>query len=202
MGVRAAFDLALGSEDPLSEIDPLVWQNLAAGAASKRHPWNEGFFSTVLVDDAGLGRPRTRTVILRRVDRELRTIDFHTDVRSSKVGELKCPHVCWLFYAADTKMQLRVEGTAELIDGAEADEAWARTPLGSRPAYLSIERPGLPVEASTPPDTSDRVVSASESERGRTNFRIVRTTVTSVGLAVFAKGRSRASQDCLSGNRR
>ena len=86
-------------------------------------------------------------------------------------------NVSWLFYATDSKIQLRLEGTAVLIDGEEADEAWAQTSTFSRSAYVSIASPGTVAAGGHPPDTSDRVVTPAESERGRTNFRIVRTTV-------------------------
>ncbi|MEL6108453.1 MAG: pyridoxamine 5'-phosphate oxidase family protein [Planctomycetota bacterium] len=193
MGLRSAFDLMLAKDSPLSQIDQLVWQSLIAGASSKRHPWNEGFFSTVALDAVGNPHPRTRTVILRRADRQSLTIDFHTDFRSSKVSEVENQFVCWMFYSHATKMQLRLEGTARIVDGFEADQAWSGTSIRSRSAYLSTESPGKIVEDALPPDTSDRVASQSESERGRSHFRIVRTLVNRVDwLYLKREGHRRA----------
>jgi len=39
-----------------------------------------------------------------------------------------------------------------------------------------------------PPDTSDRIVTAAESERGRDNFRIIRTTVRHVDWLYLRRG--------------
>lgn len=179
MGLRSAFDLLLASKDPLSGMDALVWQSLSGGACSKKHPWNEGTFSTIAMNGTSLTRPKSRTVILRKADRSTLSIDFHTDIRSAKTKQLDNENVCWLFYASATKIQLRLEGAAALIDGEEADFAWAQTSIRSRSAYLSLASPGTVVTDQHPPDTSDRSVSLSESERGRTNFRIVRTKITS-----------------------
>ncbi|MEM6690185.1 MAG: hypothetical protein AAF664_12200 [Planctomycetota bacterium] len=178
MGLRSAFDLLLGSEDSLQGMEDLIWQSLLGGASSKKHPWNEGTFSTAAMDGPDRARPKSRTVILRKADRSTLSVDFHTDIRSAKIDQLENQDVCWLFYATVTKMQLRLEGSATIIDGAEADRAWAQTSLGSRSAYLSLAPPGTVVPDQHPPDTSDRSVSSLESERGRVNFRIVRTFVT------------------------
>jgi len=192
MGLRSAFDLMLAGQQPLAQIDELIWQNLAAGARSNKHPWNEGCFSTVEHSDTGTVAPRTRTVILRRADRHLRTVDFHTDVRSAKIRQLDSGRepaaACWLFYQSSTKIQLRLEGTAELINDQQADAAWQQTTLLSRSAYVSIQPPGVVGLERHPPDTSDRIVTAAESERGRDNFRIIRTTVRHVDWLYLRRG--------------
>jgi hypothetical protein len=177
MGLRSAFDLLLASDDPLGGMDPLIWQSLSGGASSKRHPWNEATFSTVAVDSAGRVGPKSRTVILRGVDRTKRRIDFHTDLRSAKIEQLDNENVCWLFYASATKIQLRLEGTASLVSGDEVEQAWQQTTTRSRAAYVSLDPPGSVATGTQPPDTSDRKVSRSESERGRSHFAIVRTVV-------------------------
>ncbi|WP_197455701.1 PNPOx family protein [Stieleria neptunia] len=181
MGLQAAFDLLLRSDQPLVELDDLVWQSLRAGANSSDHPWNLGAFSTIDSAHPQFPRPDCRTVVLRHADQQRRTIDFYTDVRSDKIRQLNSGHspalACWMFYEASTKIQLRLDGTAEVIDGVQADQAWEQTPLVSRSAYLSLRRPGDRFDGPQPPDTGDRTVSQAESERGRANFRIVRTTV-------------------------
>jgi hypothetical protein len=75
-----------------------------------------------------------------------------------------------------------------VINGDEADRAWQATPLRSRAAYLSIPTPGAATEGSQPPETSDRQTTLAESERGRDNFRIVRTRVDSVDLLYLREG--------------
>ena len=58
----------------------------------------------------------------------------------------------------------------------EEQSAWDATPLRSRVVYASIEPPGLVLPSSQPPKASDRELSEMEAERGRENFRVVRTT--------------------------
>ena len=181
MRLRTELDGILASPVPLAQLDPWLWQSLAEAVTSKRHAWNSGAFSTLDVDATGHAVPRTRTVILRRVDRDLLAVDLYTDVRSAKVHQLQLggghAEVCWMFYRPSTRIQLRLEGTAGLLGEEEAETVWQSTPLRSRAAYASIEPPGLVLPSSQPHDTSDREVTEAESERGLENFRVVRTTV-------------------------
>jgi len=196
MGLRSAFDLLLASHDPLAGFDPLIWQSLAAAARSSKHPWYEGAFSTVELDAEGQPHPRTRTVILRGADPSQRTIDFYTDARSDKIDQLRQRYVAWLFYASAAKIQLRLQGSARILNGEEADAAWKQTPLHGRSAYLSIRSPGDSVASPIPPTTDDRQVSQQESERGRVTFRIVRTSVhTADWLYLRREGHVRARLD-------
>ncbi len=195
MSLRSAFDSILNSSKPLEQLDGWLWQTLAAGANSKRHAWNHGAFSTVESSRSGILSPKTRTVILRRADPEGRTLDLYTDVRASKVHQLqpsersvgvaaegvgatsnRGANASWLFYRHSTKIQVRIEGHADLVGFDEEQQAWDATPLSSRRVYASIEPPGLVLPSTQPPDTSDRELSEMESQRGRENFRVVRTT--------------------------
>lgn len=195
MSLRSAFDSILNSHKPLEQIDGWLWQTLAAGASSSRHAWNHGAFSTVEVNRSGMLSPKTRTVILRRVNREGRSLDLYTDVRASKVHQLQpferssgvaaegvggstCrgANACWLFYRHSTRIQVRIEGHAATLGFDEEQAAWDATPLRSRSLYASIEPPGLVLPSTQPPETSDRELSEMESQRGRENFRVVRTT--------------------------
>jgi pyridoxine/pyridoxamine 5'-phosphate oxidase len=195
MSLRSAFDSILNSRQPLRELDGWLWQTLAAGASSKRHAWNHGGFSTVEVNRSGVLSPKTRTVILRRVDPESRSLDLYTDVRASKVHQLqpserssgvaaegvggasrRGANACWLFYRHSTRIQVRIEGNATVLGFDEEQAAWDATPLRSRSVYASIEPPGLVLPSTQPPETSDRELSEMESQRGRENFRVVRTT--------------------------
>ena len=181
VGLSTAFDLQLNSDDPISGMDSLIWNHLSAGAESSEHPWNLGFLSTIDRSTGDVVRPRSRTVVLRDARRQSLTLECHTDVRSEKVRQVTSQPapspVSWLFYEASTKIQLRLDGVAEVIDGSEADAAWQRTMLQTRSSYLSIRTPGERYAGHQPPKTDDRNVSQAESERGRAHFRIVRMRV-------------------------
>ena len=190
MGLQAAFDLLLSSETPLDGMDALIWQSLAAGATGNKHPWSIGCLMTIQKTSDDSHCPCGRTVVLRRCDIVARTIDFHTDVRSAKVKELESSGgaICWLFYEPSTKIQLRLQGSAIVVNDKHADAAWEAVTLQSRSAYLSVDPPGKQVLSQQPPSTADRFLNQSESEVGRENFRLVRTQVQSVDWLYLRQG--------------
>lgn len=198
MSMATEFDSHLKSRS-LEELDALIWRILADAVSSPDHPWNLAAFSTV----SSTSTPACRTVVLREANSAARTIACYTDVRSQKVDDLhsqKRPHAAWMFYDRDSKIQLRIEGETQVISGAEADQAWNDTSVESRAAYLSIATPGLVTEERSPPDTGDRIVSRDQSERGRQNFRIVRSDVRHIDwLYLKRDGHMRATINYLDG---
>lgn len=192
MGLQAAFELQLGQASPLDGFDDLVWQNLRAGSKSPRHPWNTGCLITGGSIDASrepavdfensAASPTGRMVVVRHVNQSDRRLELHTDVRSGKIRELEHqPAIAWMFWDPATKIQLRLRGKGTLVDDeSETDAIWQTVSLRSRSAYLSRSEPGMPVATVSPPSTDDRRESEAGSERGRTHFRVVRTTIESV----------------------
>ncbi|MEM9828759.1 MAG: pyridoxamine 5'-phosphate oxidase family protein [Planctomycetota bacterium] len=175
MSLRSAFESVLDRPDALSKIDSLIWQSLAAGSASARHPWNLGNLITIRRN-----QPQARTVVIRKVDKQCRTLDLFTDRRSGKIDELaENANIAWHFYTSQSKVQLRLQGQATVVtDEATVDAIWDTIPLISRADYLSISAPGTAVNDDQPRPTSVRPRDASVSEKGRENFCIVRTKIT------------------------
>lgn len=186
MSLRSAFDLLLGSEHPLGELDDWLWQSLEAGSKSNRHDWNSGAFTSVQSDSHGQCTPHSRTVILRLVDRRARALDLFTDIRSAKVGHIRSSErgapVCWLFYTPASKIQVRLEGRATCLDGQAVTKAWEKTPLLSRTVYASSQAPGQTCEGGQPPTTMSGELSAQQSKTARENFCVVRTVVSSADI--------------------
>ncbi len=175
MGLQAAFEQTLHHAEPLLLLENMIWQSLSAASQAARHPWHAGAFSTVTQSPPGPLVVNSRTVILRAVDPEFRTLDCHTDARSQKVADLNDhDSASWLFYDARSKIQLRLNGSATVINDQQTDQAWKATRLHSRSAYLSIHSPGQLCADQQPPDTDDRCGTMEQSERGRDHFRIVR----------------------------
>lgn len=198
--LSSSFDLLLDSPQPLRELENLIWQHLQAAAGSSDHPWNLASFSTIDSGNDAVARPKTRTVVLREVDHGSLTVDFYTDVRSEKVRQVsrarEASPVSWLFYERSTKIQLRLDGHAEVINDERADAAWMRTTPDNRASYLSIRPPGERHDDPHPPATDDRFVPVAQSSRGRTNFRIIRTTIQHVDwLYLRNQGHVRATID-------
>ncbi|MAI78100.1 MAG: hypothetical protein CL917_04100 [Deltaproteobacteria bacterium] len=190
MELQAAFDLLLSSEKPLDEMDTVIWQSLTAGASGNQHPWTIGCLMTFQKTGEQVSYPSGRTVVLRRCDAASRTLDFHTDVRSAKVKEMEmnAGAVCWLFYEPSTKIQLRAQGFATVVNDKRADAAWEAVSLQGRSGYLSMDPPGQRSLSQQPPSTADRFVKQLESERGRENFRLVRTEVQSLDWLYLRRG--------------
>ncbi len=69
-----------------------------------------------------------------------------------------------------------------MLGFAEEQLAWDATPLRSRAVYASIEPPALVLPSNQPPETGDRELSEMEAQRGRENFRVLRTTALSVDI--------------------
>ncbi len=119
------------------------------------------------------GRPRNRIVVLRAFDADLRLLRFHTDLRSDKFEELGADQrVALLFYDPETKIQLRIEGQAELHkDDAIADHAWQTSYASSRQAYGTEPAPGSVIpegHAFKVPENTD------DAAAGRRHFAAVR----------------------------
>ena len=83
------------------------------GVSSSNHPFRLLTVATIGVDDL----PNARLVVLRNFVQSTRTLEFHTDVRSPKVAQLRRnPHVCLLFYDPVVRFQLRIAATAQLYN--------------------------------------------------------------------------------------
>jgi pyridoxamine 5'-phosphate oxidase len=77
------------------------------------------------------GRPSSRYVLLKDVD--ARGFVFYTNLHSRKGREIAGnPHVSLCFYWAALEEQIRVEGRAEPVTSAEADEYFATRPRDSQ----------------------------------------------------------------------
>ncbi|MBS6034273.1 MAG: pyridoxamine 5'-phosphate oxidase family protein [Pantoea sp.] len=150
----------------LKQIDASVWTTLSDAAAD---PQAEFRYLTLCTVDAA-SRPQARTVVLRQVDSCLRTLTFHTDLRSPKWQEMSAnPQVTVLGYALQTRLQLRLQGEVGLYAGESdiADAAWSRLPARTRSTYTG----GPPGELS---DSDEQAaVPPADDDAGRQHFGVV-----------------------------
>lgn len=124
----------------LTETLDQAWACMAAGAGPGRSR-----FSMVQVASIGQdGAPRARTVVIRAVDAEARTLAFHTDRRSPKVAELRTdPRVTIIGYDMEAGQQVRIQGDARLhIGDSEAMAAWGGVRGDARVNYRGSYAPG------------------------------------------------------------
>ena len=117
----------------LTNILDGAWQLLASGCADPQH----GCHWPVLASTAADGAPDARTVVLRALDVDHRTLQIHSDAQAGKLAQLRRdPRVCLVFYDGAARTQLRVRGEARLhLDDPFADAAWARLAAHSQALY-------------------------------------------------------------------
>ncbi|MEM7444002.1 MAG: pyridoxamine 5'-phosphate oxidase family protein, partial [Pseudomonadota bacterium] len=178
-------DLEAGEMDfpcrTLPEALGAVWQAFESGARDRRHAFHTPGLVTVGLD----GSPKARIVVLRAFDRQAATLRCHTDLRSPKVSELAAdPRVSVLAYDSGAKLQVRLEGTAEVqTQTPSANAAWTSSTLWARRCYSAPFAPGDETgepHGNLPDDLSGRQPTEQEAEAGRDNFAIVQLTVEKV----------------------
>ncbi len=184
--------LTVEQEVSLVTLLASIWESLENGARSRTHPFHTGVIATIAE-----GVPQARTVVLRKVIAETRTLIFHTDQRSQKISELtKNPNISWLFYDTTERVQLRLSGVATLHHtDALANVQWQNTKLLSRRCYLSIA-PSTRLEkagSGLPESLLKRNPTLEESEAGRENFTVVETHIHTIDwLWLNSTGHQRA----------
>ena len=92
-----------------------------------------------------------RIVVLRKSDRKNNLLQFHTDIRSSKVYIIKKNNNASLvFYDKAEKIQLRVKVECEINNQNSTTEvSWKKTQHISRRCYLTDSPPGTASENPT-----------------------------------------------------
>ena len=83
------------------EIYNHILGEIQRGSVDRKHPFHLCFLSTI---NNSTGFPDSRTVVLRKVDRDGFVLRVHTDVRSEKIKHIKfCRNTHLLFYNQKTK---------------------------------------------------------------------------------------------------
>ncbi len=142
-----------------------------------------------------------RTVILRKFILPDRILVFHSDARAAKAQEIRnSGKVSWLFYHPKKKIQLRINGKAELhTDDQFADEQWAATKIAGRLDYCAPKPPGTQIDkaASGLPDfLLNKVPTLLKTEKGRDNFMAISCRIDSIDwLILRTLGHRRARFD-------
>ena len=142
-----------------------------------------------------------RIVVLRKSDRESNLLQFHTDLRSSKVEILKKnKNASLVFYDKEEKIQLRVKAECEINNQNRiTEESLKKTQHISRRCYLTDSPPGTKSEDPTSGMISkleDFDYTMEQSEEGYKNFTVIKCMIKSIEwLYLAAKGHRRAKFD-------
>jgi pyridoxamine 5'-phosphate oxidase len=119
-----------------------VWTRLSRGVADKKAPARHPTLATVGAD----GRPHTRTIVLRSANTATHCLEFHTDLRSAKIDDLRhAPFAAVHIWDTSAHLQIRIEGLITILQGDDVAFTWARVPQASRSTYCVMLAPGQPI---------------------------------------------------------
>ena len=179
--------------EDFSEIQKKVW-SLLTDAVKNR----DSEFRTPVFICGGDKDLDGRVVVLRKADSKNNFIQFHSDIRSSKIKKIKKNPTCSiLFYGKEEKIQLRLKINCEInYKNQITKESWEKTGHVSRKCYLVTNSPGTTSQKPTSGlngKFNDFNFTKEESEQGYKNFCVIRCKIRSIEwLYLAAKGHRRA----------
>ena len=114
------------------------WENINLGIQKAKHDYHSFVFSTVSKNS-----PDSKTVILRDFDEHKPAIWFHSDRRSKKILHLEeNKKVSALFYDKSRKVQLRINGIADIEEDIEHNKKiWDSMRPESKLCYIGPYAP-------------------------------------------------------------
>ncbi len=188
--------------EDFNEIEKKIWSLLTNAVKDRRSEFRTPVF--ICGNDKDLDG---RVVVLRKADQENNFIQYHSDIRSSKIEKIKKnPSCSILFYGKEEKIQLRLKIDCEINYNNEVTkESWDKTGHISRKCYLVTDGPGTFSKKPTSGlngkfDNFD--FTKEESEHGYKNFCVVKCKIKSIEwLYLAAKGHRRALID-LNGSKK
>ena len=182
--------------EDFNEIEKKIWVLLTNAVKDRSSEFRTPVF--ICGNDKDLDG---RVVVLRKADQQNNFVQYHSDIRSSKIEKIKSnPNCSVLFYGKQEKIQLRVKVKCKVhFDDDITKKSWEKTGDISRKCYLVTNGPCTNSE--TPTSGLDNKFdnfdfTKEESEAGYKNFCVIRCTVKSIEwLYLAAKGHRRALFD-------
>ena len=179
-----------------NEIEKKIWDLLTSAVSDRNSEFRTPVFICGNVNDLD-----GRVVVLRKASQQNNFIQYHSDIRSSKIEKIKKnPNCSILFYGKQEKIQLRLKAECTVQFNDEiTKESWENTGHISRKCYLVTNGPGT--ESVTPTSGLDDKFdnfnyTKEESETGYKNFCVIKCKVKSIEwLYLAAKGHRRAIFD-------
>ena len=188
--------------EDFNEIEKKIWDLLISAVKDRSSEFRTPVF--ICGNNKNLDG---RIVVLRKADQKNNYIQYHSDIRSSKINKIKKnPNCSILFYGKQEKIQLRVKAECKVhFDDGITKESWEKTGHISRKCYLVTNGPGT--ESEKPTSGLDNKFDSfdftkEESEAGYKNFCVIKCKVQSIEwLYLAAKGHRRAIID-LNGSKK
>ncbi len=180
-----------------------AWAVIEAGSKKR----NNAAHTPVVGTSDRQGIPQLRIMVLRSVDRDLRLLRFHTDLRSKKVGEVAENAVSsLLIYDPEQKVQIRLSGVIHTAtDQDMLDAAWRQSTTFARRCYMAEAAPGAVSQKPTsglPEWIEGKQPEESDLSDARANFALLMFEVQSLEWLYLANtGHRRAKWDWDDGTR-
>ena len=178
------------------EIEKKIWSLLTIAVKDRSSEFRTPVF--ICGNDKDLDG---RVVVLRKADEQRSLIQYHSDIRSSKIEKIKKnPNCSILFYGKEEKIQLRIKAKCKVnYNNDITKESWEKTGHISRKCYLVTNGPGT---LSNKPTSGlgkkfdNFNFTKEESEAGYKNFCVIQCKIKSIEwLYLAAKGHRRALID-------
>ncbi len=152
------------------------WKNINLGIQKAKHDYHSFVFSTVLKNS-----PNSRTVILRDFDENKPAIWFHSDRRSKKILHLEeNENVSALFYDKSRKVQLRINGIADIEEDIEHNKKiWDSMRPESKLCYMGPYAPSQKISQFEPNtlEKSAHDLDKEDEHLGLSRFCRIRITI-------------------------
>ena len=152
------------------------WENINLGIQKAKHDYHSFVFSTVSKNN-----PDSRTVILRDFDEHKPAIWFHSDRRSKKILHLEeNENVSALFYDKSRKVQLRINGIADIEEDIEQNKKiWDSMRPESKLCYMGPYAPSQKISQfeSNTLEKSAHDLDKEDEHLGLSRFCRIRITI-------------------------
>ena len=173
------------SNQDLTTILDNIWKHLIQSIDDLANPWRLPAIGT-----QGTNGPTVRTMVLRSVDLQKRTLSVYTDIRSKKIPNFrKDPRIALLFYNDKTKQQVRAHGRSTIQHNNKTTElAWNKIELKNQHDYSTILPPGSKIN---PPSINQ--IDKINLTNAYLNFAIIECSITKIDwLQLSSNGHNRA----------
>jgi len=179
--------------EDFKEIKKKIWLMLDDAVTNRSSPFRIPVFICGHQSDFD-----GRIVVLRKSDQLNNFVQYHSDIRSDKIGKLKNnKNAAMLFYDKKEKIQVRLKVECTINHNNKiTKESWLKTGHMSRKCYLVDNGPGT--QSPTPtsglkPELDNFEFTKEQSEEGYKNFTVIQCKIKSIEwLYLAAKGHRRA----------
>lgn len=182
----------------LDEIKKKIWMMLDDAVTNRSSPFRIPVFICGNQSDFD-----GRIVVLRKSDQKNNLLQYHTDIRSDKIAQLKLnKNAVMIFYDKEEKIQVRLKVECVINHNNKiTKKSWLKTQHISRKCYLVDQGPGTKSDVPTSglkPELDNFEFTMEQSEQGYKNFTVIQCNIKSMEwLYLAAKGHRRARFDLV-----